>query len=497
MITALLAATLALAPLQDKDALAALSKQLKDPAERTRREAVQALAKLDAPPAWSLVVEALKDVSPQVADEAQWQLVRGQDEAVLEVLMGKQGLGSGDTWVRQRAAEILGGLPGPHDLAKLVGFADDKEPGVRRAVAWAIERVGKSAGPATERGEAKPIQALEKLLAKEKHAGVRAALVAAVSAHYHPQKPCPSLAGTKDAAPEVRCAALERALGWAKLDDREALAKEVCADAAHAVRAQAIDILASCGTKSACLALVERMEKESSLRLRWRIVFALQRLSGSDLDLKPAIWRQWAEGLTDAWRPATDGAAPKRERKEQGTTVVMGLPVLSERVAILVDFSGSTWEKRADGKTRKQVLDGELASALEQLTPQTKFNLIPYTNAPIPWEKALVPASKENVARALEFFGKCNASGKGNVWDAFELAFADPEVDTILVLTDGAPTGGHRWHLELMKELFAEKNRFRKLALDAVLVDASRFLQERWTALCESNGGQMHAVELK
>jgi len=53
-----------------------------------------------------------------------------------------------------------------------------------------------------------------------------------------------------------------------------------------------------------------------------------------------------------------------------------------------------------------------------------------------------VPASKRNVRAALKFFEDCHERGRGNFYDAALLALSDPEVDTLVVLTDGEPTGG-------------------------------------------------------
>lgn len=487
-----------LAPVAQKDAgLDALAKKLKDPAEKERRSAVQDLAKLGSPAAWELVFDALKDLSPMVADEAQLQLGTLADVKLAELAFGKKGLESGDDGVRARVAEALGRMPAAIPLAELVKRLSDKDAGVRRALAWSLERIAR-ANPTDvkARGAVPALAALGRLWAQDKDAGVRAAALCATGAletdHSEPIAE-PLLA---DKAAEVRCAALLDALAW-PVPVRFAAGAKLAADADHSVRAQAIETLASCGTKEASALLVDRLEKETSLRLRWRIVAELQKLSGSDLELNVPFWRKWVEGLDDAWHPATGEKKAPREVKEQGTTVFMGLPVLSDRVAILVDCSGSLWEKRADGKTRKETADAELAAFLKQLPPTAKFNVIPYTKTPFPWEKQLVPATKENVARALDAFLKFKETGKGNVWDAIELAITDPEVDSLLILTDGAPTGGRHWNLELMEPLLHEKLRFKKIAIDAVLVDAKKFLQERWRAICEGTGGRMHAVEMK
>jgi HEAT repeat protein len=480
----------------------ALEKQLDDASEKRRREAVQSLAKLATPAAWELVVRALKDPAPMVADEAQLQLGALSDGASLAAALGKHGLASGDEWVRRRVAEALGRMVVPIEPAVLTALLRHKDPGLRRMAAWTLERraLAQHGRPEVDLGQRKAARvACDAAFASEKDPGVRAALYLASHAFAGDGSTLVADPPNPDEkSSELRCARLIAALRW-PCEPKLEVVRPVLADPSYAVRAQAVETLASCRSKAACALLVERLEKETSLRLRWRIVAELQRLSGSDLELTPAYWKKWVDDLDDAWAPKTaEPSARKREAKvPEGTTVFLGLPVLSERLAILVDFSGSTWHKRESGKTRKETLDLELAKLLKQLTPATKFNVIPYTKSPIPWQKSLAPATSENVGKALDFFTKCKESGQGNVWDAIELAAKDPEVDTLIVLTDGAPTGGHRWNLELMEPLLAEHLRFQKIAVDAILVDASRFLQERWERITAATGGRMQAVEMR
>ena len=143
------------------------------------------------------------------------------------------------------------------------------------------------------------------------------------------------------------------------------------------------------------------------------------------------------------------------------------------------------------------MIDDELKKALEALPATTEFNVIPYTAAPIPWQPALVPADKKNVAKALEFFTSRKDTGTGNFWDAYLVALDDPKVDTIVMLSDGAPSGGHRWNLTLMRELMAEHNRFRRVALDAVLADAKGKIVDEWRGMCADSGGHLVEVDLR
>lgn len=490
-------AALASAPGGDKDTseLDAAAKKLKDSDEKLRREGVQELAKLATPQAWALVIDALRDPSARVGDEAQLALGTVSDAKVIDDLLGGKALGGGEALTRLRAAEALGRITSEVDALKLVQHLDEKDDEVRRTIVWTLERRAR-ANRVSANVQPKAIAALDKLATKDRSDSVRAAALVALNVmdKVHGRELVEASLTDKDGT--VRAGALHAARdldGVHKLG----LANRLAEDPDPSVRAETIDLYESVGSKTGVVKLVARLEKEPNLRLRWRIVGALQRLSGSDLELNVPYWKKWADGLPDTFAPATPGPKKAQAKPAEGTTVFMGLPVLTERVAILVDFSGSLWEKKSDGKTRKDLVDVELEKTLAKLTPQTKFNLIPYTNDPLPWEKALVPASKENVTRALAFFRKCNATGKGNVWDAIELALKDPEVDTVLVLTDGAPTGGKRWNLELMQSLLAEKNRFRHVAFDAVLVDAGKFLQGQWQALCEQNNGRMEAFQLE
>jgi len=173
------------------------------------------------------------------------------------------------------------------------------------------------------------------------------------------------------------------------------------------------------------------------------------------------------------------------------------MPLLSDRICFLFDFSGSMWSRLPDGRTPKDIVAARLRSALEHLPEQTEFNLVPFTYDPIPWEPRLVQAKRRNVQAALEFFEACREVGKGNFWDAALFALADPRVDTLVVLTDGVPTGGTHCDMDLILPLFEHANRFRKVAVDSILVDAPPGAVRRWRDLSQRTGGRAIEVELE
>jgi HEAT repeat protein len=475
--------------------------------ESKRRSAVRKLADIGTPRAWELVLGALEQSSAQVADEAELALARLGDKKLLQALLGAKGLGHKEFAVRVRAAEACGRCTADLDAGVLAREARTaKEPELRRTLAWTLERRA-AAGRIAAADVKRVADALSALVRQDAAHEVRGAALGALAALQR-EAAAPEIAkALADKSPVLRCAGLESAL---VLGSEKAVAEATrLADAPElAVRTAAVDRLAALASRAAVIALARRLEKEQAPALAWRLRDLMRELSGVEQSWEPAAWRHWAESLPETWEPPRRDGAPRTSAGGArspsdvsgtgiGAPTLIGLPVVSARLAILVDLSGSVWDTARDGKTRKQLLDEELRKALEQLPSTSEFNLIPYTAKPIPWAKELQPATPANVERALAWFEARRDRGPGNYWDAALLALEDPKVDTILALTDGAPTGGPRWNMELMTEWLAQENRFRRARFDSILVDAPKGLQKHWQRLAEQSHGLSIAVEMK
>jgi HEAT repeat protein len=498
------------------DELADLAKELQfsgDWWETKRRGAVRKLAELGTPAAWELVLGALEQPSAQVADEAELALARLTDKKQLAALLAAKGLGHKDASVRLRAAEACGRIAAELDASVLAREAKTgKEPELRRTLAWTLERRAR-AGQIAEADKKRVVEALQALATRDAVPEVRGAALGALVALQQEAAATVVAQALADKQSVLRCAGLEQCavLGAEKA---EAEAVRLLDAPEPSVRTAAIDQLEQLATRGALIALARRYEKEQQPMLAWRLRALLQQLSGVPQNWEPAAWKHWAESLPETWQ------APRREGSEraptgasggragpaggqadvsgtQAPTQLVGMPIVSSRLAILIDLSGSVWDTARDGKTRKQILDEELRIALEKLPPSTEFNLIPYTHKPIPWADELQPATAANVKKALSWFEACKERGKGNFWDAALLALDDPKVDTVLTLTDGAPTGGSRWSMELMTEWIAQENRFRRARFDSILVDAPKGMQRHWQRMAEQSGGYSIAVAMK
>jgi hypothetical protein len=477
----------AAAPRQEPSGIEELEAQLRGEDVGKRRSAVGRLADLGSQRAWELVLEALTDPEPEVADRAQRELCRIDVDLARELLPSRAAFGSRDDAVRRRVAEALGRATRTVAGAELLPALEDRDAEVRRLGLWSVERLAlRDPGALTEREKLE--SEVQRLAKSERDPATRgAALITAATLGLPAASAADALAPREREPLALRCASL-LAMGRARAPGAAQRIASVLGgeDAPQSLRAAGIRALEELGDRDAAQALAHRLSSEPSLRLSLELVSALQGLSGLRHGRNARAWAAWAQELPDDWR-----AQPARAPLETGETVasLAGLPVLSDRLCVLIDMSGSMWQTRADGRTLKTLVDAELRRFLETLPETARFNLIPYAHEPGPFEDRLVDASPRNVARALAWFEENRQRGRGAVWEAVELALQDPEVDTLIVLTDGAPTGGLHWDLQLIVELLLERNRFRQVAFDSILTDPKPQLLARWRALAEGSGG--------
>ncbi len=484
-------------PLQtgpDKKALRALEIDLRSSDKWARKTAVEKLAELGTKEAWQKVVEALADPKGEVADTAELLLGGLADPELLDLLAGKEGLRAKDARVRQRAAEALGRMDFAVDVRLLVDVLNDRESDVRRMALFSIERLARAELLAGETA-ARLVPAVQRVASLDREDAVRARALLALAVLDEGRARAMLAEAATDRSPGMRTAAAALLPRLERSEIAAGVLARLAADPARAVRVQAANALAELGTHRAALALAERLATEVEERLVLRILDHLQALSGLKYPRDPRPWRDWAAALPGDWARAR--APAPGPRSEGGTTATLaGMPILSTRIAILIDLSGSIWMLRANGRTRKELVDQKLREALMSLPEKTLFNVIPYTGTPRPWQEELMPATKQNVQAAARFFEETKDQGTGNFWDAAMLALEDPEVDTLLVLFDGVPTGGARYQPDLIALLFLEWNRTRQVVLDTILVDAPPRIRRPWQELSEATGGLSIAIEL-
>jgi len=242
--------------------------------------------------------------------------------------------------------------------------------------------------------------------------------------------------------------------------------------------------------KEAILPLIERLDVEPRRRLRFEILHALFRLTQRDLGTKSELWRSWWKASGAAH--VVSAKPPKTTVSNYGTVAKFyGVPIRTDRVVFVIDSSGSmrTLDAKDRRLTRLQVAKTALLAAVDRLGESAKFNVVLFSDKPVPWKASLVfakPASKDALAKHL---AKAEPGGETNLYDSLEFALGLRGVDTIVVLSDGSPSVGRYVERAELLSAVARLNRTGRVQIHAVSIGKnSRLLR----ALARDNGGKYY-----
>ena len=159
-------------------------------------------------------------------------------------------------------------------------------------------------------------------------------------------------------------------------------------------------------------------------------------------------------------------------------------------VMLTIDYSGSMNSGGRDGKLKIDSAREALAEVLNALPEKTEFNIIAFSTEPRAWRDTLQAKSKSTVEDALDFARKTQVRGSTNFFDALEQAMNMNEADSIVMLSDGAPSAGAYIFFSRIRHQVRALNRMRKVAVSAIALettaDANRFLSE----LAKDTGGE-------
>ncbi len=473
--------------------------------EKDRRGAVRKLADIGSEEAWDLILVAMQDVKGQVADEAQWQITfKPAPKEILQKLYGDAGLKSKDEWVAARAAEILGQVAGPVDADALIKALSKKQVLKTKACLVALQnqqaRGGLDWGKGGDKTRIKSARKVEKLLNADPSVASHALLAFAELDAERTAAACEKAGQSK--APLVRSAAL-LASHRIQASGTLGLAGRLAGDPDSGVRSVTQGVLQRMGTKRSLQLLIQRLDDEPREKLLLELVPRLQAMTGFKGARNSQPWIRFAADLSDDWQAEEIEESDdwKEEKKDKGqvssVSQIPGLPTYSDRIVYLMDFSGSIWNEQANGKTRKQMLDPLLHKTLDALRDGTHFNLGPYTGAVKPWQRSLIEAKASKVKAAHKFIDQIKITGPGDFYLAVQWALEDPMVDTICVLTDGAPSGGRHWRMEQITERLLAQGELRPIRYDVVLVDAPGGLKRHWQRLADETGGTLQSLKLE
>ncbi len=325
-----------------------------------------------------------------------------------------------------------------------------------------------------------------------------------------------------DSDPRVRTAAID-SLGKKKAAEAASIVAGALADDDWQVQIAALQALGEFGSKDGIEPIVALMAKADG-RLRKECSAALARITGEKLGDDPTVWRRWWDDHKAGWAgPKAAGDEVKPPSDPNGTTVTFyGIPVDSKRLVFVLDISGSMREP-ADvqqqvvsggpgdgpgpkpGATKMEVAKYELKKAIRGLDAKAQFNIIFFSNTPEKWAPALVTATPANKAAAYALIEKQQPTAATNIYDSLEMAFNmalngagnvvvsdknyKSSVDTIFLMSDGAPNQGQIVQTDEILKKIKEMNRLRKVIINVIGVGRDQ-VEAFMRSLAEQNGGK-------
>ena len=347
--------------------------------------------------------------------------------------------------------DILAKREGPEITQALAGATKDRESAV---VLTALEILG-------DRHDWDGLgKALHPLIGSRESSVRRAAVAALGKVAVTDEKWRAELLGlARSKDPALRMGAASALADARTLEAVERL-HALLSDRDWSVRVEALQQVGRLRRKNSIPFLIDRLGAERG-RLVRDVYAVLRLLTGLDLGILPTRWRMWWDKESETFElPGYDAARQvEDERNAQGSPEgtaarsYHGVQVVSERVCFVLDVSGSMRkaqgstneedeEEEISGPTRMEVAKEELSNAIRRLEEGTLFNIIFFETQVRAWRKKMVKMNKANRQQALRFISEQYALGSTALYPALRMAFGDPLIDTIYLLSDGAPTEG-------------------------------------------------------
>lgn len=249
-------------------------------------------------------------------------------------------------------------------------------------------------------------------------------------------------------------------------------------------------------------AIIRRLRLEEG-RMRREFCDALFRLTGQTFPPDPDAWEKWWGEAKSGFKPLGTGDLWRLKQEEETRRLTQatkntfyGMRIVSHRVIFIVDVSGSMNEPTRSpylgkpGEPRMEVAKRELIKCIDALDTDALFNMIVFSSGVDRWLDAGVAQSKDKErTEAKTFAARLGANGGTNLYGAIESAFADPDVDTIYVLSDGEPSVGDVIDPAEIRRRVQQWNEHRKIVIHTIAV-GGQFQVLEWLA-ADSGGSHV------
>lgn len=259
--------------------------------------------------------------------------------------------------------------------------------------------------------------------------------------------------------------------------------------------------LAALPRRESVAPLIAQLADEGHPWVREAIGQALFRLTGQNLYEETDAWKRWfadhgATFVVPAVPPVLRGTVAARP----GGTFSLekptfyGIQIETESIVFVIDCSGSMSASAESipldanaSETRLARAKRELLAAADGLEDGARVNVVYFESNVKKWHSRMQVLDKPTRAELARFVAKQQPEGATNLYEALQTALAIRGAETIVVLSDGAPTVGKYTDTSSILAQVADQNRRRQVQIHCVSLGGPSTLLSR---LAEMHQGE-------
>jgi hypothetical protein len=217
---------------------------------------------------------------------------------------------------------------------------------------------------------------------------------------------------------------------------------------------------------------------DQGMRVRAAAAASLESLTGRDYGTNRKRWDEWRRKEGKIPRFVAKGLDPEFARQEKQHSYAetrasyFGLKIPSNRIVFVLDKSESMYYGLFDGAVE------EFVKYLTSAGPTTSFAAIEFDALPRAWNPAFMPANAANVEKAAAFLRARTPTGPTNIMDSITMALEMPQVDAVVLLSDGLPNRGSRTKPEEILAGIDALNRHARVAIHTLWVQEGRVWEQ-------------------